>query len=228
VRADPLPDGGAATLRDARFSCQKGAPGRRSDECERCERFSGWHIDQGEHLCVSCQWSARDPVSARMTVAAGLVTVAPEIRCRDADALARERGIHHLPVILEGRLVGIVTRSDFYPPPQPDEPVSERMGRDILIVGEDATLGEALAAMNLFKVGCLPVVKDGILVGILTRRDLRSIGVVDVALETGACWSCGGAHGLRRHARHTDVQSCLGCLQRASDEFAALELGEAE
>ncbi len=229
VLADPLPGGGSARLDEARFTCQRGAAGKSRSECERCPRFRGWR--QGEasqDLAVSCHWAARDPVSARMTTVAALVTVKPDTSCLEADALAHQHDVHHLPVVVAGKLRGIVSRSDFFPRPRPDEPVNERMALDIFALTEGATLGEALAAMILFKVGCLPVVEGEVLVGLITRGDLRAAGIVDTRIEVGACCSCGGRHGIRSDPRRADIQLCLDCLQRAEDDYASLGLGEAD
>jgi CBS domain-containing protein len=56
--------------------------------------------------------------------------------------------------------------------------VSEVMTRDPLTVAPETPTLEAIALMRRHRIGCLPVVKDGRLVGIVTERDF-----MDVAAE---------------------------------------------
>jgi CBS domain-containing protein len=64
------------------------------------------------------------------------------------------------------------------------------MTRDVLAIHPEATLGEAVAAMRAFQIDCLPVVDRDLLVGALTRGDLRRAGVAEELL---------GAWRERRH-----------------------------
>jgi CBS domain-containing protein len=57
------------------------------------------------------QW-AGTAVQAVMVPVERVVTVAPETQLVEAMRLMRERDVHQLPVLEEGRLVGLVTRSE--------------------------------------------------------------------------------------------------------------------
>jgi len=48
-----------------------------------------------------------------------------------------------------------------------------RIGEDLPLVGPDAPLGEALQRMGVRKIGCVGIVEDGMLIGIITDGDLR-------------------------------------------------------
>jgi acetoin utilization protein AcuB len=112
-----------------------------------------------------------------------VVVLSPETTAAEALAVCRERRIRHLPVVEEGRLVGIVSDRDLRSAaPALGDPgrtealgklrVSEVMTRDVLSVRPEDPIEEAANAMRERKIGCLPVVEDGALVGILTSSDV--------------------------------------------------------
>jgi CBS domain-containing protein len=53
--------------------------------------------------------------------------------------------------------------------------VSDIMKREVYTVAPDAPTGEAIALMRKHQIGCLPVVLDGRLVGVVTERDYMAI-----------------------------------------------------
>ena len=116
-----------------------------------------------------------------------LETLSPEHRLLDADLLIRRSGVRHLPVVVDGdRLVGLLTDRDVrrYAPSilnsTPDEyneifektVVDKVMTKEVTTIPPDLPLGEAAAMLYTLHRGCLPVVDDGRLVGIITRRDI--------------------------------------------------------
>ena len=146
-----------------------------------------------------------------------VVTVAPDTPCHDADDRARERGVRHLFVVEDGKLVGVLCRCDLYPEPDVREEVTSRMASDIYVLEPEATLGEAAAAMKALSVGCLPVLHDGRPVGVVTRGDLRRAGAPEPALGAHCCLECGSVHGVRPDA-HSGLEYCLDCI----DLFSAI------
>lgn len=107
-----------------------------------------------------------------------------------ADMLMRLDRLHHLPVVDQGQLVGIVSQRDVA-----RHQVSPSSGltleaqrranlaikvRDMMVssvttVPPDATVLEAARTMREGYLGCLPVVADGELVGIITGSDMLSV-----------------------------------------------------
>lgn len=100
--------------------------------------------------------------------------------------LITERRIRHLPVLAElERLVGIVTDRDVKlalpsslldQPPDWREvfdriPVSRIMTRDPYCIHPDEAIETGISLMIQHRIGCLPVVEEGSLVGILTETD---------------------------------------------------------
>jgi acetoin utilization protein AcuB len=91
-----------------------------------------------------------------------------------------EKGIRHLPVVQEDHLVGVITDRDLRlatsslaPSPfPPGSPVSEVMSRPPLTADACDPVEDAARIMRERKIGCLPIVDEGRLVGIITGLDL--------------------------------------------------------
>jgi acetoin utilization protein AcuB len=112
-----------------------------------------------------------------------VVTLSPQTTAGEALALCRERRIRHLPVVEDGALVGIVSDRDLRSAtPALGDParaealgrvqVHEVMARDVTTALPDDPVEEAANAMRERKIGCLPVVEDGALVGIISSSDV--------------------------------------------------------
>jgi len=102
------------------------------------------------------------------------------------DLMTAER-IRHLPILDDdGRLAGIVSQRDLFlsglvralgfgtsasKRVLDSLLVKEAMTRDVVTTTPDTPLAEAAAIMTERKIGCLPVVEGGRLVGILTEGD---------------------------------------------------------
>ncbi|MBI2157569.1 MAG: CBS domain-containing protein [Candidatus Rokubacteria bacterium] len=131
-------------------------------------------------------WPDPVPVTAWMTQPA--VTIRAAAPVREAAALMKAREIRHLPVVDDtDRLVGIVTDRDLRQIVF-DPAIQERLGEvaeilEGLTVREVMTWGvvtvkpatgirQAARLMHEQKIGALPVVADGRVVGMLTERDV--------------------------------------------------------
>jgi CBS domain-containing protein len=116
------------------------------------------------------------PVADFMTK--DLVTVREADDLALAESLLRLGGIRHLPVVRDGKLVGILTQRDVLrsglsgKPSARDVAVSEVMTREPTTVRPGLGLAQAARIMLERKFGCLPVCEDdGTLVGIVTEAD---------------------------------------------------------
>ena len=66
-------------------------------------------------------------------------------------------------------------------------PIKEIMRTDLRTVGPDDALKDAARILLNHKYGCLPVVKNGVLVGIITEADFLKLTIQLLeALEDGA------------------------------------------
>jgi acetoin utilization protein AcuB len=117
-----------------------------------------------------------------------VIVVAPQIPVPQANALMKERGIRHLPVIENGQLAGIVSRGDLREASISEAinadlyeisfflsrlPVSKLMTREVVTISPDALIVDAAELMTGNKIAGLPVVDEaGSVIGIVTESDL--------------------------------------------------------
>lgn len=117
------------------------------------------------------------PISVGERMSKPAVTIVARAALGDALALMVAHRIHYLPVVDdEGRLVGIVNEDDvlgarWAPRPHSDV-VAAVMKAPVASVGAAETLSGAMQLMVDRRVGALPVVRDGRVVGILTQSDV--------------------------------------------------------
>jgi CBS domain-containing protein len=116
-----------------------------------------------------------------------VMTPAPETIQADRPATEaaqkmKEADAGMIPVLRDGNLLGTVTDRDIAlrvvaegKDPQ-STPVSEIASTDVVTVGPDADLDEALQMMAEHQVRRLPVVEDGQLVGVVAQADVAREG----------------------------------------------------
>jgi acetoin utilization protein AcuB len=109
----------------------------------------------------------------------------------EAQGIMAETRVRHLPVVETGkRLVGLITQETLRVPPTQltslnvweitrflsGLTVKDVMvkGKDVITIGPDVTIEEAARVMVENKIGCLPVLDEGIVVGILTDIDMMA------------------------------------------------------
>ncbi len=115
------------------------------------------------------------------------VSIAPAQSVADAGELMTQRGIRHLPVMEEGKLVGLVTRSSLARALpglgtgltrfEVNYLTSNTTVREVMIANpalssEDMAAEEAARVMNAERISSLIVVRDGQSVGIITDTDI--------------------------------------------------------
>lgn len=125
-------------------------------------------------------------VASRMTP--DPITVTNKTPIDEALKAMRDKKVRRLPVVGEkGKLVGIVAEKDIlYASPSPATSLSiheihylvskltveEIMTKNVFTVNHDTPLEEAARLMADNRIGALPVLKDGKLVGIITETDI--------------------------------------------------------
>lgn len=123
------------------------------------------------------EWMSPDPVQ-----------VSPETTVAEAREVLASEGFRHLPVVNEGRLMGIVSdrdvginddalrsalrRNEVETLLDDDRPVEAVMSSTPHIIGPDAPISDASRLLVSRRISALPVVDDdGELVGIITSVD---------------------------------------------------------
>jgi acetoin utilization protein AcuB len=112
------------------------------------------------------------------------VKVAPDATVAAARSAMRRGRFRHLPVVAGAELVGVVAQSDLEVPPGApvevaeslgERPLTEVMTTEPVTVWPDEPVEVAARLLVDNRIGCLPVVADDGLVGILTESDLFSV-----------------------------------------------------
>src|SRR5512135_317038 len=97
------------------------------------------------------------PVSRYMTVHP--YAIGPRDKLSSARRLMATRNVHHLPVLEDNRLIGILSDRDVHPVhPLIDTRVGDTMTEDVLAVKPDAPLDEVLGQMEAKNCGSAVVV----------------------------------------------------------------------
>jgi acetoin utilization protein AcuB len=121
-----------------------------------------------------------------------VTTVTPETALPEAIKLASQRGIRHLPVVDGTEVVGIVSDRDLKRAMASSATslevhelrylldrlkVAEIMTRGVITIGPTFPLEQAARLMVQEKIGAVPVVDEGRLVGIVTETDVLTLFV---------------------------------------------------
>ncbi len=121
-------------------------------------------------------------------------TIGPEASLKEAARRMVETGVSGLPVVEEGRLVGVITESDFVGAeanrrnmgrprllrflerpgeiPSQERSVGDAMTTNVIVVGPGSDHTEAARLMQRHKVKRLPVTDGGQVIGVISRADL--------------------------------------------------------
>lgn len=119
-----------------------------------------------------------------------------------ADDVMRLGRIRHFPVVSDGTVVGVLSQRDLYHAAASSVlelqygtarawlarvSVKRAMSRALHAIGPNRPLREAVTVMLRERIGCLPVVEDGKLVGLLSETDcLRHL--------SDLLWTADGPH----------------------------------
>lgn len=119
-----------------------------------------------------------------------LITVSPSSSLADARSLMHDHRIHHLPVVApDSTLIGLLTLTDLLAATDSklreadsrihaaDICIQEVMVTDVITVDAHASLRQAALFIEKHEIGCLPVVSDGKLRGIITDTDFVAVAI---------------------------------------------------
>ena len=127
-----------------------------------------------------------------------LITLEPTATVAEARTAMQNNRIHHLPVVENGSLVGLVTLTNVLAATDsylrdPDNrihasevEVKDIMVTDIATIDEHASLRQAAMFIEKHQIGCLPIVTNGKLRGIITDTDFVGVAInlLEIAEET--------------------------------------------
>jgi CBS-domain-containing membrane protein len=151
-----------------------------------------------------------------------VVTIGPDARACEVLALAQDKGVHHFPIVQQGRLVGIVCTCDLQELAA-EAPVLQVAWRHVVTLRPEGSANDAARLMAMQGVGSVVVADEGGVCGIVTRDDLvRADPELDQLLFEARCTAC----GTRSHLRPGPAGQCLcqSCQARAT-EGAGLDVG---
>ena len=105
-----------------------------------------------------------------------LITIQPEKTVIDALTLMKKHSIRHLPVIDGHKFVGFVSEFDLREvrllPMSEEIKVKDVMIKDPITIGPEESLEDAARLIFDRKIGGLPVLEHGKLVGVITSKDI--------------------------------------------------------
>jgi len=104
-----------------------------------------------------------------------VVTASPENTVEEALQLMKKHSIRHLPIVEGEELVGFVTESNLRQYLHPEKlqlPLREVMILNPITITPDTYIDEVARIIYKYKIGGLPVVSQGKLVGIITITDI--------------------------------------------------------
>jgi acetoin utilization protein AcuB len=116
-----------------------------------------------------------------------VITVGPGESVSHAMRLMKDKGIKHLPVVENGAVVGVISDRDIraYTPSKAtaldvyeinyllaQATVKDAMGPQLATTTPDTPIEQAAQLLLDRDIGCLPVIDKGLLVGIISDRDI--------------------------------------------------------
>ena len=119
-----------------------------------------------------------------------LITITKDERMTTARKIMKEKNIRHLLVVDGKKLIGLVTNMDIRKAEASPATsleirelhylldkltAGEIMTRNVITISPDISVEEAATLLHDNKIGCLPVVEDGNLVGMITENDVMEI-----------------------------------------------------
>jgi len=127
--------------------------------------------------------------SIEAIMSTNLITVSPSATLAEARTLMHENRIHHLPVLEGDKLIGLISltnvlaatdsflRDDGSRIHADEIGISDAMVTDVATVDVSASLRHAALFLEKHKIGCLPVMDNHELVGIITDTDFVAVAI---------------------------------------------------
>lgn len=118
---------------------------------------------------------------AKDVMSTNLLTLTPATTLGETLAIFVEKGISGAPVVDGDELVGVISELGLFDvlfdPNLRSAPVADFMTREVRTIDETESLGHIAHMFALYGIRRLPVLRDGRLAGIVSRRDLLKIAL---------------------------------------------------
>ena len=147
--------------------------------------------------------------------------LSPNDSVSDADGLMGKYKISGVPIVEEGKLVGIFTNRDLRFISDPNQKIGEVMTSEHLITAPVGTnLAQAQEILRRHKIEKLPLIDDnGYLKGLITIKDIeKSVQYPNTARDKSGRLLCGAAIGIT-----PDVLDRAGALIKAQADVLVLD-----
>lgn len=112
----------------------------------------------------------------REIMSSPVLTLSAAEPASDAFAAMRDADVRHAVVVSGPEVIGVVSDRDLGGPDgglvRKGKSVADLMRRDVVHTTSGTSVTEAVGVVRERRIGCLPIVDDGRLVGIVTRGDL--------------------------------------------------------
>jgi CBS domain-containing protein len=144
-------------------------------------RSTRWLTRSGRQWLVHpllCSRVKEGSMRAYATMTRDVVVVSPTVSVAAARRMMARNHVRHLPVVVGGRLVGILSDRDVLRQPVDESEVKcgTAMTAGPITCGPNTSVGRIAQLMLTHKIDCLPVINDDdVLVGLVTSSDLLSL-----------------------------------------------------
>ncbi len=116
------------------------------------------------------------------------VRLSPEDTLGTAHDLMNEKHIHHIPIVDQnGSLVGLISHRDILaasgsvlrnnPTDSSQRKIKDVMTTEVVSISPDTGTLKAAQYIHSSRHGCLPIVDDGVLIGIITEYDFVEVAI---------------------------------------------------
>lgn len=138
-----------------------------------------------------------DTVTIDEIMTRSIITAGPETDVSEIAQLLTDHNISGVPIVdADGEPVGVVTELDVIS--RSGKTAAEIMSKDVISVTEDTAAEEVVEVLRSRRVRRVPVLRDGQIIGIVSRSDL-------LRLFSVTRWTCTGCgyfeRGLQRPER---------------------------
>jgi CBS domain-containing protein len=130
-------------------------------------------------------WRKRpiDKIAVRRVMSSNLITISPGDNSKEAVELMLKKNIGSLPVVDQGELIGILTKTDLLKVYQNKFTgrwkISDLMSSKIITVNENHAISHVINIMEENNIGRIVVIRDNGPVGIITSQNISFANVED-------------------------------------------------